>query len=615
MKQRFVWLIKLYIMYIAIFVTQKVAFFYIDRPADAHHTLSDCLASVGHGLLLDVPVAGYLIALPLLATMATAWWPRAVRLRAWATAYLAVVALAASVMFMVDLSLYPFWHFKLDATIFYYMDSPRDALASVSAGYVALRLAVIAAYTALLLWCLRAVTPRLLRPIGRLRHRLAYTLAAIVVTVPLVISIRGGLGESTANIGKVYFSDDEYLNHAAINPCFSLLASLGKAENYGEEFNYFAEDERKSLFEGLYPQTETDTVSLLNTTRPNVLVILMEGFGGQFVEAVSGRKHIAPCYNRLAREGIIFTNCYSNSFRTDRGTVSSLSGYPSFPTQSVMKLPMKSRTLPCIAASLNAEGYHSSFLYGGDINFTNMQSYLRTGGYASITSDVDFSASERKDNPWGVNDDVTFSRLLGMIAAEKAEPWHICFLTLSSHEPWQVPYSRLDEKIPNAFAYTDHCLGAFVDSLRRTPAWQNLLIVCLPDHGYQYPGNITSEQHHHNTMLWTGGAVRQHRVVTTLMNQSDMAATLLGQLRIPHTEYTFSRDVLSTGYTYPFAFFTSKENIGFADSTGHTVYDIIGDKVAEDSTAAGHDPAAATAARVSRSKAILQSFYDDLGRR
>jgi phosphoglycerol transferase MdoB-like AlkP superfamily enzyme len=615
MKQRFAWLIKLYLALLAIFVTQKAVFMWIDKPAGAHYSVADSISVMAHGLLLDIPVTGYLIALPLLAAIASVWIARRIRLRSVATAYYVVVALCASVMFVADLSLYPFWKFKLDATIFYYTDSPKDALASVSAGYVALRLAVIAAYGALLLWVLRAVTPRQLEPMAGLKGKAAATLLMIGAAAPLAVSIRGGLGESTANIGKVYFSEDEYLNHAAINPCFSMLASIGKAEDYAAEFDYFGENERARLFDGLYAPTETDTVRLLNTERPNVVVILMESFGGQFVEAVSGRKDIAPNYNRLAREGVIFTNCYSNSFRTDRGTVSALSGYPSFPTQSVMKLPMKSRTLPCLAASLNARGYRSSFIYGGDINFTNMQSYLRTGGYGSITSDVDFSADERKDNPWGANDDVTFARLERMIASQGRGPWHICFLTLSSHEPFEVPYKRLDDKIPNAFAYTDHCLGQFVERLRKSPAWRNLLIVCLPDHGFQYPSDITHEQHHHNSMLWIGGAVRQHRVVSTLMNQSDMPATLLGQLRIPHKEYTFSRDVFSTDYKYPFAFFTFKEGFGFADSTGHTVYGIISDKINEDSTRNGKPSEAETAVRVNRGKAILQSIYDDLGRR
>ena len=342
----------------------------------------------------------------------------------------------------------------------------------------------------------------------------------------------------------------------------------------------------------------------------------MESFGGQFVEAISGRKDIAPNYNRLAKEGIIFTHCYSNSFRTDRGTVSTLSGYPSFPTLSVMKIPAKSRTLPCLAATLNSHGYESSFLYGGDINFTNMQSYLRTGGYQTIVSDIDFPADEKRQNPWGANDDVTFDRLYSMIACQRHQPWHICYLTLSSHEPWTVPYERLKEKIPNAFAFTDHCLGQFVDSLRKTPIWDNLLIVCIPDHGYCYPEGISHEEHHRNPMLWTGGAVKRHMTIDTIMSQSDMAATLLGALGIDHGDYTFSRDALSPSYTYPYAFFTFKEGIGFADSTGHSVYDIISDRLWEDRSAGSvKDKKEATAERTRKAKALLQTIYDDFGKR
>lgn len=615
MKRRLAFLAKLYALLLGVFIIQKPLFLWLDQPGDKGYGFADVVAVMAHGLLLDVPVTGYLIALPLLFVIVSAWMPWRIAFRRVATPYYILVATVVSLIFVADLSLYPFWKFKLDATIFYYIDSPKDAFASVSVGYMAVRLLAIVAFAALFVWGLMKATPRQMEPVCGWKRRAGLTALLLLLVVPLAVSIRGGLGESTANIGKVYFSDDEYLNHSAVNPCFSMLASLSKAENYADEFNYYADDELHKLYDGLYAPTPTDTVSLLKTTRPNVIVILMEGFGGQFIEAVSGRKDIAPNYNRLAKEGILFTHCYSNSFRTDRGTVSALSGYPAFPTLSVMKLPIKSRTLPCLPGTLNAEGYTSSFLYGGDINFTNMQSYLRTGGYAKIVSDVDFPLSQRKDNPWGVNDDVTFARLLEMMQAQRQEPWHIGYLTLSSHEPWEVPYSRLKEKIPNAFAFTDHCLGEFVERVKKTKLWDNLLIVCIPDHGYLYPAGISQETLHHNTMLWLGGAVRQPRTVNTLMSQSDMAATLLGQLRINHAAYTFSRDVFSNEYTAPFAYFNYKGGTGYVDTTGCTVYDIVGDKVLYDRPESGKNNEALTLRRTERAKAILQAIYDDLGSR
>ncbi len=617
MKTRLTYIIRLYAVILAMFAVQKPLFMWLDKAEDPSYSAADTLAVVAHGLLLDIPVTGYLIVLPLLITVVSVWTGRPLPLRRLASFYYLPVAVLSALAFVADTSLYPFWKFKLDATIFYYIDSPKDAFASVSVWYLLVRLVLIAACTAVIFFCLRKATPRMMPPMtgATAARRCAATLSFILLMIPLGISIRGGLGESTANIGKVYFSEDEYLNHSAVNPMFSMLYSLGKAENYADEFEYFDEPRRASLFRGLYPQTPADTASLLNTRRPDVLLILMESFGGQIVEAVGGRADIAPNYNRLAAEGVIFTRCYSNSFRTDRGMVSALSGYPAFPTLSVMKLPIKSRTLPCMANTLNAEGYRSTFLYGGDINFTNMQSYLRTGGYGTIISDSDFPADKKKDNPWGADDGVTFDSLFSIIGAQKHHPWHIGFLTLSSHEPFEVPYNRLKEQIPNAFAYTDECLGRFVERMRKTPLWDNLLIICIPDHGFQYPANITHEQHHRNTMLWIGGAVKAHKTVSTVMNQSDMAATLLAQLGIGHEDYTFSRDVLSPAYRYPFAFFTFKEGFGFADSTGHTVYDIIGNRISEYRPATTSGDKTAADRRAELGKAVMQSIYDDLGNR
>lgn len=616
MKSRFLFIIKLYLSLLLSFVVQKPVFMLLAAPDGAAYGVSDYAAVTAHGLLLDIPVTGYLILVPLLAVLISCLVPVALRLRRWLRPYYMLVAFVVALVFVADLSLYPFWKFKLDATIFYYIDSPSDAFASVSFGYLLLRAVVIVAYAVALYRCMVRLTPKAFAPLEGVRRRAISVAVILVAAVPLAISIRGGLGESTANIGKVYFSEDEYLNHSAVNPCFSMLYSLSKAKDYSEEFDYYPEAERARLFDGLYPATPTDTVRLLNTTRPNIVIVLLESFGGHTVGATGGRPDITPCYNRLAEEGVFFDHCYSNSFRTDRGMVAALSGYPAFPTLSVMKLPVKSRTLPCIASTLNAEGYRSSFLYGGDINFTNMQSYLRTGGYEEIVSDVDFTAKERSGNPWGVGDDVTFDRLLQMMERQERTPWHIGVLTLSSHEPFEVPYSRLQEKIPNAFAFTDECLGKFVEKVRRTDLWRDLLIVCIPDHGFFYPADISHEQHHHNTMLWLGGAVRSPRRVSTLMSQSDMAATLLGQLRMDHKAYTFSRDVFSEEYRYPFAFFTFKEGIGLVDGTGFTVYDIIGDRLSDSvSQASGAQGDSAADVRTSRAKAILQTLYDDLGRR
>jgi phosphoglycerol transferase MdoB-like AlkP superfamily enzyme len=386
---------------------------------------------------------------------------------------------------------------------------------------------------------------------------------------------------------------------------------MSKSKDFASEFNFFEEEKRAELFEGLYPTKRSDkNFEVLNTKRPNVLLILMEGFGGAFIEPLGGLPEVAPNLNRLSEEGIFFTQCYANSFRTDRGTVSTLSGYLGLPTVSIMKVPAKSRTLPAISEELVKAGYQTDFLYGGDINFTNMKSYLLSKGYQRLTADTDFSLAEQSSNVWGVNDDITGDWLLEQLKQRKEGPWFTTWLTLSSHEPFEVPYHRLEEKIPNAFAYTDECLGKLIDGLKQTDLWENLLIVCIPDHGFCYPQGTTDRggEFSHIPMLWLGGAIKEPMKIDKIMNQTDMAATLLGQLGLDYSMFPFSRNVLSDSYVYPFAFYTSSSVFAFRDSTGVTAYDLKGERISWEEPSASED-------RLNRGKAILQSAYDELGKR
>ena len=240
-----------------------------------------------------------------------------------------------------------------------------------------------------------------------------------------------------------------------------------------------------------------------------------------------------------------------------------------------------------------------------------MKSYLLESGYQRLKADVDFSLAQRQ-NPWGVNDDVTFEDLYQTIRkrTQKDSPWHTAFLTLSSHEPFKVPFQQLDEAQPNAFAFTDHCLGEFIDRLKQLPVWKNLLVICLPDHGFYYPmeGYAHDARIHHIPMLWLGGAVREPMVIDRIMNQSDLAATLLAQLGIAHKEFDFSRNVLGEEYVYPFAYWSFGGGVAFADSTGVSVYDLNAERPIIESPDASEN-------RVLRAKAILQSSYDNLGAR
>lgn len=608
MKKRIAYISLYFFTVLLIFILQKPLFMLYNGSIEKGFGFADYMQVMIHGASLDAATAGYLTAFPFLLVLISIWF-RKFPLKKILYGYYILAAALISIIFVVDMALYTFWGFKLDASVFLYIDSPKEALASVSVGFILLRVLAILLLIALNCWVLLKITPSVL---NATRKRIAGTAGMLLLGGVLFIIIRGGVTESTSNIGQVYFSNEPFLNHSAVNPDFSLLSSMGKSQDFASEFNFFDEEKRAALFDGLYPTTDGDSIiQVLNTKRPNILIILMEGFGGAFVEPLGGLPDVTPHFNRLSKEGIFFTNCYANSFRTDRGTVCTFSGYLGLPTASVMKIPAKSRTLPAIAEGLSKAGYKTDFLYGGDINFTNMKSYLLSTGYQRLTANTDFSLAEQTSNAWGVNDDITFEYLYNQLRNRKEEgPWHTAFLTLSSHEPFEVPYHRLEDKIPNAFAYTDECLGKFIDRLKQTPAWKDLLVICLPDHGFYYPreGSNAMPRFYHIPLLWLGGAVKQPMQVDKIMNQTDLAATLLGQLGLEHTAFTFSRNVLGSDYKYPFAFYSFNNGFSFRDSTGVTVFD-------NNSGSILFDEPEADESRLDKGKAILQTVYDDLGNR
>ncbi len=608
MWNRIKYLLSYFVLIWAYFLVQKPVFMACNASKD--YSIGDYLSVMWHGAGLDATTTGYLTILPFVLTVASVWF-RHMPFRKIMTPYYIVVMLLISVIFVSDLSLFAFWESKLDASVFIYIDSPNNAMASVSGAYIAARVALMLGLTALMSGLLWLVTPRNLTKINMIGQQLLTTLCALPVGALLFLVIRGGIRVSTANVGDAYFSTDQYLNLSAINPAFNLFASTERQARYEDEFNFYDEERRATLMKGLYPKSDEGTEYVLNTSRPNILVIFMESFGATMIERLGGEKGVAPNLERLADEGVFFSRIFANSFRTDRGTVCTFSGYPGLPTLSLMKVSNLCQSLPNIARTLGDAGYTTDFLYGGDINFTNMQGYLRAGGFHTITSQDDFSMSDRNYSKWGVPDGLTFNRLFDMLKEREGakKPWFTAFLTLSSHEPFEVPFKKFDDAHYNAFAYTDHCIGEFIKRFKKTPQWKNTLIVLLPDHGTPYPkeGERFSPRYFRIPMIWAGGAVSRKMTVEKIMNQTDLAATLLAQLGLKHGDFKFSRNVLSESYNSPFAFYSFVNGFCFLDNTGVSVYDNASNKVFFNVAPEGDS------LRVEKGKAILQTLYDEVG--
>lgn len=602
MRQRVLYLLRFYLATLLFFVVGKVGFM-LYHHGGHDFSLADMMQVIGHGLSLDLSTSFYIFILPFLLTIISLW----VRVPRWVyRVYYVIAAVLLALAFVADTSLYEFWLFKLDASCLQYLETPTEAMASVSVWYVLLRILSFLLIAFLIYWVYDFLTA----PFSPLttKNSLIGTVVALLFIPLMIIGIRGGLDESTTNIGQVYFSQNQFLNHSAVNPFFSFFASFEKTASNNVTYHFMEDEECEKIVSELYNTQSVGIDTLLSSRQPNIIVILLESCGGQFTE-ISGRTDITPNLNRLAKEGIYFTNCYGNSWRTDRGTLCTWSGYPSFPTMSVMKIPSKSRTMPNIARTLQEErGYHTHYLYGGDINFTNMRSYLVSGGFSNLTWKEDYTSDEQKSAKWGVRDDITFETLY-QLTTSMPQPYLIGYSTLSSHSPWDVPIHHFDDEVLNAFYYLDQCVGNFIERLRKSPAWDNTLVVMLPDHGIFYQDiDESNPLLNHIPMIWVGGAVKEARRVEQICNQTDLPATLLGQLGLNHDAYTFSRDVLSKTYTRPVAIHTYDDGFTMIDSTSFVNYDFISDRIVR-SEGNGCERL------IRQAQAILQAATKDLNER
>lgn len=595
------------------FILQKPLFMLTYHNLYAEATLTDYVQVIWHGLNLDLSVCAYLLILPTIGLFLGRFLPKVSLLKP----YFAVISPLLCTIFIVDLVLYEYWRFRLDTTpIFYFLSSPKDAFASTSPWLPLLGVATIIILSLLLFKALTIADKKVSTlSLCAKGNNLFMSVATLIVCLAVeFIAIRGGFTVSTQNVGKVYFSNNTSINHAAINPVFSLLESASHENDFANQYRYIVNPtELQSIMRGLTDEALLDstavpahTDTLLTVKRPNVVIVIMESFSAGIMQSLGSEKDVTPELDRIAGEGVLFTNFYANSFRTDRGLVSILSGFPAQPTTSLMKYPSKSQNLTSISKSLISEGYTASYYYGGDANFTNMRSYLMSQGYSTIISDHDFPASQL-GSKWGAADEHVFNKAFDAISASAKKGQQLSVIqTSSSHEPFDVPYNRLGNKVLNAFAYTDHCIGQFINKMKQTPEWDNTIILLVADHLGCWPKNIDNfnPSRYHIPLIVTGGALAgKPRTIDVVGSQHDIAATLLSQMDIRHTQYPFSKDMLNAHNPH-FAFFTVPDAFGMKTEQSTVIFD---NKSQQTVYQQGISP---TPHLQTQGQAYLQSVYD-----
>ena len=629
--------VKYYAAWVAYFVVARALFLAYNWEQTQTIGFQNFMKTFTHGIRLDLSAAAYFSVLPFLVFSFFELWKKpphiAVRL---AQIYTFLFLILSSVLVTVDLELYGNWGFRIDDTFLKYLASPTEMTATVSS-YPYVKLFVL-----FLMLCFSAIyvfnkillqnaldTEGLQKPkIGR---RILHFVVGWLLTVSLIIPIRGGFQLAPVNQSAVYFSNNTFQNHTAVNAIWNFMIST--FEHTSEDRNpyeFFPEAEADAIVAQLFlDSSKNKNVLRQDIKQPNIIIITYESLTAKVIERLGGERGITPNFDSLTHEGLLFSNIYATGDRTDKGLVGVLSGQPALPRVNIMEVPRKSAQLPILSKILRGQNYATGFYYGGEAEFANMKSYLLNGQFSTLITKENF---EKKDlsSKWGAFDHVVLSKLINDSYSFK-KPFFVNLLTLSSHEPFEIPEgfgkpnmpatTDVDELFRRVHYYSDQALGAFIGAAKQQSWWNNTLIIVIADHSTpRLSPHDDQFARFHIPMLWLGGALAvRDSVVETIGSQTDLAATLLGQLHLPSRpnrrsrtdakedadkpNFDWSKNLL-TENPPQFAYFAFHEGFGFVQKTGKYAFDTEGSIVTQ-------KDGAVDTTDIRKGKAYLQTTYHD----
>lgn len=217
-----------------------------------------------------------------------------------------------------------------------------------------------------------------------------------------------------------------------------------------------------------------------------VVVLLEESLGAEFVGALGGARACTPKLDRWAARGLLFTHLVATGNRTVRGMEGVLASFPPLPPDSIVKRKAE-MDLPTVARAFRGAGYGTTFLYGGAATFDHMGPWLASSGWDEVLDDGLVGSSpfpaDAFRTAWGVADGPVLAELLRRQVEEHraGRPFFATALTVSNHKPFLVPepFGR-PTRIPTKKLLRLACIGAAAVLVLGLGWWRARALLGLP---------------------------------------------------------------------------------------------------------------------------------------
>ncbi|WPU92602.1 sulfatase-like hydrolase/transferase [Mucilaginibacter sabulilitoris] len=575
-----------------------------------------------YGIRLDASTAAYICTIPLLVFAVNWCIPRSTIKPIWLKVYVWFCLFCISLNTVLNFNIFREWGTKVTFRVFSSLyHAPSEALASTGSSPVGRCIVIgLLLMGSGILLSNYIINYQFKKPVTEPR------LKAVLICLLLFINflfMRGGLQTEPINQNAAYFSDREILNQCALNTEWNLFNNI--FENFRRPYNpylFMQPNGAKQLVQDIYSIEPDSTPHVLTTSRPNVVIIQLESYTASIIESLGGDKGVAPNFEKFIRNGILFNNIYSSADRTDKGIISIMSGFPSQAIRTVIADTSKQKKLPALSSVFKNAGYQTTYFYGGKSNYMDFNVFMKSHHIDHIIDELSFDKSQVKTE-WGVYDDVLLNKHLQYNQQQK-QPFFSYLQTSTNHEPFVLPVKGhfpdddADGDASNKFRstayFTDSCLNAYFEQAKKQSWYKNTLFILVADHGHRLPRNISEAYDpakYHIPLLFFGDVIKPEyrgKKINKLGGQTDIAATLLSQLGMPHDQFKWSKNLLNPGssdfaffdWDNGFAFMLPQQTVSYDNSGRRIVY--TGNKNADQIT---------TDKTLLYGKAFLQQVYTE----
>lgn len=558
-------------------------FLLVNFPEDGSVSVKDALPSFFYGMRMDLSIAGYFLLPSLVLNLIYFFFPKKIIVSI--DFFIQCIALVLSCLVVAgNVALYHFWNSLINFRAVSYLSDPSEIFTSLSGlQSVGLIVGLFILFGGMIFifrkWFYVAFE----------KNQLIPSAAAWVIAGGLsIVIMRGGVQMLPMNESLVYYSTNNFLNQSAINPAWHLTYDIYTAGlSTGNPFERIEKGTANPIVERLQRVSFETFPQVLTTYKPNIVVILLESFTADVVASLGGDKRTDPNLEKLIPQGVFFDSIFASGTRTDQGIVSVLNGWPATPYHSIMRSSEKSKRLPSLVKTFELKKYATSFYYGGEGNFSNLDAYCVTQDFDYIITGKDFN-QKLAQSRWGVADEFLFDRHINDMRNVK-QPFFSTIMTLSNHEPFDVPGvvrikgSSESDKFRNSAAYSDAALGEYLEKASKQPWYKNTLFIIVSDHGHRLPMKrlILEPESRRIPLLFFGEVIKpEYRGLRVKMagGHHDIPSTLLYQLAINASAYTWSKNLLNP-LTPNFAFYQFEETVGFIENKKWLVYSYNLDRV------------------------------------